>query len=122
MTNQNPEMRRDMLLRRALVPKGYRPTKNSDIEKMLNTIDDAPIDHDKKARMLRKINSQEPMFQRPAKPIFTVDTKLTEQEREMVALHRAQNKPLPPDLAAKVKAMEQRTSAKSDPGEETAGD
>lgn len=121
MNNRHPDMRRDALLRRALVPKGYRPTKDADIEKMLDTIGHEPISEEKMQRMLRKINGQEPMFPDRTSPPPLSTAELNESERQLVALHRAQNKPLPPDLAAKVKAMEERASKKPNPGGEPAG-
>ncbi len=121
MSNQQPEMRRDMLLRRALVPKGYRPTKVTDIEKMLNTIDSKPMSEDKKQRMLRKIDGLEPIFPERSVPHLLAAAELSEQEQELVALHRAQNKPLPPDLAARVKEMEERASRNPTPPEESQG-
>lgn len=102
-------MRRDALLRRALIPKGYRPTRAANIDQLLDAIEADPIGDEKLQRMLRKINGQEPLF--PEVEIAPVgdQAELTEQERELVSLYRNQNKPLPSDLAAKVKAMEERT-------------
>ncbi len=121
MTNQPPNMRRDALLRRALVPKGYRPTTAADIDKLLDTIGEEPMSEEKKQRMLRKINGQEPVFpdRLSTPPLSAVE--ITEEERKLVALHRAQSKPLPSDLAAKVEAMEQRAAKKPEPGAESPG-
>lgn len=104
----NPNMHRDALLRRAMVPKGYRPLKAQDIEKMLNSIDPVPMSEEKKHRMLRKIGGQQSMFVEAADRGTVSIAELTEVEKEMVVLCRSQGKPLPPDLAAKIKAMEER--------------
>ena len=122
MTGEQPHMRRDALLRRALVPKGYRPTKPADIDKLLDMVGDEPMTDEQKERMLRKINGQAPMFpdrSAPSAPLLT--TELTETERELAAMYKAQNKPLPPDLAAKVKAMEQRASKRPNSAEGASG-
>lgn len=116
MSNQHPDMRRDDLLRRALVPKGYRPTKDADIEKMLDAICDHPIDEAKFQRMLRKINGQEPTFPERPSPVPSLTGQLTPEEQEVFALCRSKNKPLPPDLAAKVKALEEKAAKKPGPG------
>lgn len=121
MTEQHPEMQCDALLRRALVPKGHRPTKDEDIEKLLDIFGDDPISEDKLQRMLRKINGQEAIFPERSSPPPPESSVLTEHERELVALHRAQNKPLPPELAAKLKAMEDRASKRTKPDEDSAG-
>lgn len=106
MSNKQPDMRRDALLRRALVPKGFRPTKDVDIEKLLDTIGEQPISEEMLQRMLRKVNGQEAIFPDRATPAPTLTTELSPQEHEAYALCRSKNKPLPPDLAAKVKALE----------------
>ena len=77
---------------------------------MLDAIDDEPISQEKMDRMLRKINGSELLShdRSLSSPIAT--TELTDQELELVALHRSQKKTLPPDLADKLKAMEERAS------------
>jgi hypothetical protein len=121
MNSKQPNMRRDALLRRALIPKGYRPTKAADIDRLLDAMSAAPMDEETKSRMLRKINGLEGMFpDRPSTPPVP-SAELTEVERELVAMYRAKNKDLPPDLAAKVKAMEARVAQKPKPGEEPSG-
>jgi len=115
MNNQHPNMRRDALLRRALVPKGYRPTKDADIEKMLDTIGEEPMSEEKLQRMLRKVNGQEPVFPDRTTPASKLTTELSPEEKEVHALCRSKNEPLPPDLAAKVKALEEKTAKKPNP-------
>lgn len=107
---RNANMQRDALLRRALVPKGYRPQKAQDIEKMLNSIDPVPMSEDKKKRMLRKIAGECPIFAEAFDHRNAPVAELTEAEREMAVLCRSQGRPLPPDLAAKINAMEKRSS------------
>lgn len=121
MTNQSPDSRRDAMLRRALVPKGYRPTKDADIKRMLNAADDQPIDEAKLQRMLRKINGQELMFPVRTVPAPMIVDQLTPDEQDVFALCRSKNKPLPPDLAAKVKALEEKAAKKHGSGRETTG-
>jgi hypothetical protein len=95
-----------------MVPKGYRPKEDADIEKLLDAVGTEPMSEEKKQRMLRKIKGLEPVFAPCSPPTPVTATELTEQEQELVALHRGRNKPLPPDLAAKVKAMEERAAKK----------
>lgn len=121
MNSKQPNMRRDALLRRALVPKGYRPTKALDIDGLLDAMSTTPIDGETKSRMLRKVNGQEEMFPDRLSPPPVVSSELTETERELVAMYRAKNKDLPPDLAEKVKAMEARTAQRPESDEESSG-
>jgi DNA-directed RNA polymerase specialized sigma subunit len=114
MDKQNADSQRDALLRRALVPKGFRPTKIADIEKMLDVIADEPISEEKVQRMLRKVNGQEPIFVELRPQRSDIPEELSETEQALCALHRSKKEPLPPKLAAKIKAMEERTRNISD--------
>lgn len=114
MDKQNADSQRDALLRRALVPKGFRPAKIADIEKMLDVIDDEPISEEKVQRMLRKVNGQEPIFPERQTQTREMPTELNESERALCAMYRSRNKPLPPDLAAKIKAMEERAQKRNE--------
>lgn len=121
MNSKQPNMRRDALLRRALIPKGYRPTKGADVDCLLDAMSATPMDEETKSRMLRKVNGLEAAFPDRSPSPAVVSSELTETERELVALYRAKNKELPPDLAAKVGAMEARVSQQPKPHEESAG-
>ncbi len=112
MSNSHRSDERDALLNRALVPKGYRPARSVDIERMLDAIGDQPISDEKLQRMLRKINGQEPVFPDRSTPPSILDSSLSPKEQEEFALCRSKNKPLPPDLAAKVKALEERAASR----------
>lgn len=119
MTDSNPDRRLEDLLRRALVPKGYRPTKDDDIERLLDTVGSHAISEEKKQRMLRKIRGQEAVFPERSPEIPEPPEQLTEAEEQMRVLCRSRGQPLPPDLAAKVKAMEERASTKPKPDAES---
>ncbi|MBL9149854.1 MAG: hypothetical protein JNM94_14275 [Phycisphaerae bacterium] len=121
MNSKQPNMRRDALLRRALVPKGYRPTKGADVDGLLDAMNATPMDEETKARMLRKINGLQATFPDRSFAPRIASSELSETERELVAMYRAKNKELPPDLAEKVKAMEARAAQRPQSGEESAG-
>lgn len=115
MTNQSPKPGLEDLIRQAMVPKGHRPATDADIEKMLDAMGNEPMSDAKKDRMLRKIRGQEPVF--PVAPVATptVSSQLSRDEQEVYALCRSKNQPLPPDLAAKVKALEEKATRKPGP-------
>lgn len=121
MNSKRPNMRRDALLRRALVPKGYRPTRAVDVDRLLEALSTTPMDEVTKSRMLRKVNGLEEMFPDRSSPPPVVSSELSETEKELVAMYRAKNKDLPPDLAEKVKAMEARTAQRPTSDEESSG-
>ena len=121
MNSKRPNMRRDALLRRALVPKGYRPTRAVDVDRLLEALSTTPMDEVTKSRMLRKVNGLEEMFPDRSSPPPVVSSELSETEKELGAMYRAKNKDLPPDLAEKVKAMEARTAQRPTSDEESSG-
>lgn len=116
MPEQPTDRRLMKLIRNALVPKGHRPQTNAEIEQMLQLVDAEPMSEEKRQRMLRKIEGQQALFEKIQPSSSETDAvALTALEEELVALHRAQGKELPPELAAKLKAMEER--ARRLPGE-----
>ena len=122
MTKHNPDSRFDQLMKQALVPKGHRPRKPQEIEKMLDLIDAPDVTDEKLQRLLRKINGDEPMFNESDPQIKSLDnSELTNAERELIALYRSQGKDLPPDVAAKIKAMEERASQPAEDEEQHGG-
>lgn len=120
MDSNKPNMSRNDLLRRALTAKGYRPTRAADIERFLDAMEAPPLDVESAQRMLRKISGDEEIF--PGRvPADVVAIELNEEERQLVAMYRAnKRKDLPPELAAKIKAMEQRATQRP-PREENGG-
>ncbi len=118
MTNQPPKPGLEDLIRQTMVPKGHRPATDADIEKMLDAMGNESMSDAKKDRMLRKIRGHEPVF--PIAPAATpaVSSQLSPEEQEVYALCRSKNKPLPPDLAAKVKALEEKAARKPGSGGE----
>lgn len=112
---QNPDFRFDQLLKASLVSKGYRPRTDADIEQMLDVTDVKAVSDEKLKRMLRKVNGEEPMLAQNTMSMPQGGAhELTTTERELVALHRAQGKELPPELAAKLRAMEERARRSAD--------
>lgn len=120
MDSKKPNTSRNDLLRRALTAKGYRPTRAADIERFLDAMKAPPLDSEAAQRMLRKIRGEQEIF--PSRvPAEATGVELSEEERELVAMYRAnKRKDLPPDLAAKVKAMEERAMQRP-PREEQGG-
>ena len=113
MTNHDPDVAFGRLLHRAIVAKGLRPTTAVDIDKMLNAVKGEPLSDEKLQRMLRKINGLEPMGTSSVDETACyhgIESQLSETEAELLALHRAQRQPLPPELEAKLKELAKRAA------------
>src|SRR5688500_5593155 len=106
MTDKQPDMRRDALLFRAVVAKEHRPTSSAEIERLLAAVPEEPLDASRVERILLRANGvQDDAFEEGQSPNL-LHTELSEEELSVAVLCRAKGKPLPEDLAAKVKALE----------------
>jgi hypothetical protein len=108
MNNNKPEKPLDSLLRRALVSKGLRPRTDEHIAAMLDTIGGVPVDRDKLARMLRKINGEETVGPAPYKVLPYTAPEVTASEDGLIALHRSQGETLPPEVLERLKELERQ--------------
>lgn len=100
----------DGLVRRAIVPKGFRPRTDAEIEAMLDGLGQDEMPEEKMHRMLGKIRGQIAMGweRNEASPL---DRKCdSEEAREMAEMFRAKGEELPPDLEKKLREMEKRAS------------
>lgn len=116
MTNQNPDRAIDRLLLRATVPVGLRPRTDEQIARLLDTIGGVPVDDEKLNRMLRKINRSEPVGPAPDRALPFSVPPLSKSEEELIALHRAQGKTLPADIAKRLRELERRTAESENDG------
>lgn len=55
MTNKNSDRVFDGLIHRSIVPKGFRPETDAEIEAMLESLGSGEISDEKRRRMLAKI-------------------------------------------------------------------
>ena len=107
--NANVEKRILSLVHKSTVLKGFRPETDNEIDAMLDGIGPSPMADDKVTRMLRKISGEEPLF-----PIETCSESIAEaaceEAMELAAMYKAQGKPIPEELAAKLKLMEEQAA------------
>ena len=103
------DVRLRKLLSKALVPPGYRPKNNEEVEALLDIIGGEPLDGDKFARMMGKIQGREPIGHQPEQEQKPFDTQnLSEQQQELLALYRAKGKDIPPEIEKVLEDMRRR--------------
>lgn len=115
MSNHDPHKKILKLIDQAFVPKGHRPSTSADIDNMFEALRGDDIEEDKLARMLRKINGEEELFVGDATIASTSDEiessqQLTAEEEQLLALYRGKGEDVPPDIAEKLKELEDRAS------------
>lgn len=97
------------LVAEALIPRGFRPQSEEEIEALLDAMDGKPLSEEKVKRILAKARGQMPIAERNIvfiEPI--VEYTLNEREKELVSLHRAQGKELPPEIQKKLEELRKK--------------
>ncbi|WP_417379094.1 hypothetical protein [Gimesia sp.] len=115
MTIEDKEKMFDKLVRRSLVPKGFRPESDEGIEEMLDALGKCELSESKSNQMLRKIRGQEPMIwdrEEGSTPVQHDDS--TTDLREMVEMFRSKGDDVPPELQKKLRELEQQAAEEAD--------
>lgn len=107
--DSNAEKKFLSLVLASTVPKGYRPETDDEIDAMLDGIGTSSMADDKLLRLLRKISGEEPIFPMETYCESLVNTEC-EEAMELAAMYKAQGNPIPEELVAKLKRMEERAS------------
>jgi len=117
MANDNDDRAFDDLVFRALVPKGFRPKTDAEIEQVLDGLGQVEISQSKLERMLAKIKGTIPMaWEEPDDPATDCEADSADA-RELAQLYRARGEVVPPEIEAKLRELEQR-AAKPKPQDE----
>ncbi len=108
------------LVMSAVVPDGYRPQSDKEIERMLDSLGSQPISAEKRDRMLGKALGRiskrwEDEHDRQSRSV--VDSN---ESRELAEMHREKGEDLPPQLEERLRQMEERAS--EPPGDEDDSD
>ncbi len=106
------------LLLSALVPDGYRPQSDEEIERMLGALGQQPIPADKRDRMLGKALGKIPKrweVEQDSVSSFSGDTS---EAQELAEMHRAKGDDLPMDLERLLREMEERAAHPPDDGDD----
>jgi hypothetical protein len=117
MTNESNEQPSDDLVFRALVPKGFRPTTDTEIEQMLDGLGPAEISQSKLQRMLGKIKGTIPKAWEETLEATVRCEADSADARELAELYRARGEIVPPEIQAKLRELEKRAS-ETDPRNE----
>lgn len=114
MTNQHGEKLFDKLVRRSLIPKGFRPESDEDIDAMFDALGQSELSESKRNRMLRKICGEEPMSWNLKQDSNPVHVDSTTDIQEMVEMFRSKGEEVPPDLEEKLRELEQQAAKEAD--------
>jgi hypothetical protein len=119
MPDESDDQKLYRLIREALVAPGLRPRTLADTEKMLRACAGGEQSEQKFRRMLNKVKGKLPLGQRDTSPGELAALPLTEAQRELVALHRAQGKELPSEVLKMLEEFRARVRHTDPPREGT---
>lgn len=100
------------LIAKALIPLGFRPTNDADIEALLDTITCEQMSEDTVERILSKAKGEIAIGQRQQLSSEEDQLTFTEKERELLALHRSQGKDLSPEVLKKLEELRKKAREK----------
>lgn len=122
MTNQDEDRMFDKLVRRSLVPRGFRPESDEDIEAMFDAFGESELSESKRKRMLRKIRGEEPLVWEQEQDSPSVRIESAADVREMVEMFRSKGEELPPELEERLRELEQQAAEEPDKEDDEGGD
>jgi len=102
---------RDIMGRAFVAPEAFG-TDPAEVEAMLDAAGGVPLDDQQVERILKKAKGELPIVERKSEEPLWSEEALTEEEQELVALHRSQGD-LAPEILEKLKRY--REKARSDP-------
>jgi len=108
MPIEDQERRLMDLIAEALIPRGFRPQSDNEIEALLDAMDNEPLSEEEIKRILAKARSKMPIGERNVAPVEPIDYPLSESEKELVALYRSQGKELPPEIQKKLEELRKK--------------
>jgi hypothetical protein len=120
MMKNDDKMQKDLnkLVYKAHVPKGLRPETNEDIDAMLDAIGGDKYTDEKVQRMMRKIKGQIPLHSETENMEDSSYEEMTEQENELLAMHRDGSEEISTDSQKILDEMRKRARIKDEDAED----
>jgi hypothetical protein len=106
------------LIAKVFLPPDLCPSDPKDIEAMLDAAGARPLGEDQLERMLKKARRELPVGQREEEKPEWSEEALTEEERELVALHRNEGDQLPPEVEEKLRRLREKARAEEVDGDD----
>ena len=119
MTSDRQEKLINGLLRRALVPKGFRARNQEEEDAMLQALGHVEIEPEQQKRMLEKIRGLRPYdCEEPPEPV--IDAKM-EVDQKLAAMFRNEGEDLPREISDRLKQLETDADQESEDDPEDDG-
>jgi YesN/AraC family two-component response regulator len=109
------------LIANVFLPPDLCPNDPAAIESMLDALTVEPLDEEQIERMLKKARGELPVGEREEKESEWCEDALTDQENELLALHRNGGEELPPEIQEKLRRLREQAK-KEDASEDECDD
>jgi hypothetical protein len=113
MSQEDEDRKLLNLIQQAIVPVGHRPEGLAEIDAMLKACAGGNPPEDKILRMLRKVKGEQGVGVRPEPDFAGFEQTLSEQQREMLALHKAQGAEMPAEIRELLEKFRQQVRDRS---------
>ena len=121
MSKDQQEQLFDDLVLRALVPRGFRPESDDEIEAMLEALGDCDDSEERTQRLKAKILSNDgPDLEKELRIEGSVEID-TSEANEFAEMFRGKGEDLPPELEQRLREMEDQASQPTDDEETDPG-
>jgi hypothetical protein len=108
MSIEDQDQRLTDLIAEALIPRGFRPQSDNEIEALLDAMDSEPLNEEEIKHILAKARGKVPIGERKVASIEQIEYAFSESEKELVALYRSQGKELPPEIQKKLEELRRK--------------
>lgn len=114
MTTHRNDAFMDGLFRRALVPPGFRPRTDEELEQALDALSSIEVSQDKVRRILKKISGECSFDSELYVTDCTSEVKSFAEPQELVEMFRAEGEEIPPEIAERLDELEREAAREAE--------
>lgn len=110
MSDSERDEQFDDFVRRVIVPRGFRPKTDEEVEAMLDGLKGEKLAKEKLERMLAKARGEMPMSWEVTEEAIEQSPMESSEAKELAAMFREEGEELTPEQEEKLKEFEDRAS------------
>lgn len=117
MTNRSEDAFMDGLFRRALVPKGFRPRTEEGIDEVIRALGQVEVSGEERQRVIEKILGLRPYNKASETEPDCAPEQMDSRSNELVEMFRGEGDDVPPEIAERLKQLENEAAQEPDDDE-----
>ena len=115
---ENDDAFMERLLRRTLVPKGFRPRTEEGLGEVLNALGQVEVSEEQRDRIVDKILGRRPYDKAQELDVISEASQALSQNEELVEMFRGEGDEIPPEIAERLRQLESEATQEPDDDEE----